>query len=105
MDPKEKALVRKSQQGDIGAFEQLIGDYQKKVFNIALGMMNNHDDASDIAQEVFIKVFKSIGSFKQQSSFSTWIYRITVNTCLDELRKRKNRKNVISLNQAVQLED
>ena len=104
MEATEKDLVKKSQQGDIEAFEQLIMGYQKKVFNIALGMMGNHDDASDVSQEVFIKVFKSIGSFRQQSSFSTWIYRITVNTCLDELRKRKNSKKTFSLNQVIYLE-
>ena len=67
--------------------------------------MHNHDDAYDISQEVFIRVFKSIKKFKGQSSFSTWLYRITTNACLDELRKRKNNKNIISIDQEIQLED
>ncbi|NSW92293.1 MAG: sigma-70 family RNA polymerase sigma factor [Firmicutes bacterium] len=105
MEIIEKDLIRKSQKGDIEAFEQLIESYQKKVFNIALGMMGNYDDANDISQEVFIKVFKSIRNFRQQSSFSTWLYRITTNACLDELRKRKNSKNIISIDQVIHLEN
>jgi RNA polymerase sigma-70 factor (ECF subfamily) len=105
MEIIEKELIKKSQKGDIESFEKLISSYQKKVFNIAFGMMHNHDDAYDISQEVFIRVFKSIRKFKGQSSFSTWLYRITTNACLDELRKRKNNKNIISIDQEIQLED
>lgn len=105
MEIIEKELIKKSQKGDIESFEKLISNYQKKVFNIAFGMMHNHDDAYDISQEVFIRVFKSIRKFKGQSSFSTWLYRITTNACLDELRKRKNNKNIISIDQEIQLED
>jgi len=68
-------------------------------------MMGNQDDASDVAQEVFIKIYKSIGSFKKQSAFSTWVYKITINTCRDELRKQKNKRNTISLDQSICLED
>jgi len=100
----EKDLIEKAQKMDVQAFEQLVEKYQKKVFNIAFSMLNNMDDASDISQEVFIKAFKSIKHFKQNSSFSTWLYRITVNTCLDELRKRKNKSNVFSIDQVIHLE-
>jgi len=72
--------------------------YQKKVFNIALRLLGNHDDASEVTQEVFVKIFKSMGSFKGESQISTWIYRIATNACLDELRKRKN-KWVMSLDE------
>lgn len=95
MDYPEKQLVRKSREGDITAFEELIRSYEKRIFNIALKMVGNREDASDIAQEVCIKIFKSIGKFKEDSSFSTWVYRITSNVCVDQLRKRKN--NVIPL--------
>ena len=105
MEASEIDLVEKSQQGNIEAFEKLISFYQKKVFNIAFRMMGNQDDASDVAQEVFIKIYKSIGSFKKQSAFSTWVYKITINTCRDELRKQKNKRNTISLDQSICLED
>ena len=92
MSDREHELVKSSKRGDVKAFETLIESYQKKVYNIALKMMGNPEDANDLAQESFIRVFKSIDKFKEQSSFSTWIYRITTNICLDELRKRKNKK-------------
>lgn len=104
MSDNENILLEKAKAGDISAFEQLIECYQRKIYNIALRIVGNYDDANDLAQEVLIRIFKSIGSFKQQSSFSTWIYRITTNVCLDEIRKRKNRK-VISLDEEIKLDD
>lgn len=104
METKENVLIEKSKKGDIHAFETLIEAYQKKVFNIAFGMLHNYEDANDAAQEVFIRVFKSIKNFKGESSFSTWLYRITANVCLDELRKRKN-KNVVSIDEDITLEE
>lgn len=101
----EKELVKRSQEGDIESFEKLISQYQKKVFNIALGMIRNYDDAYDASQEVFLRVYKSIKKFKGQSSFSTWLYRITTNVCLDELRKRKKNINNISIDQEILLEN
>ena len=95
LDYSLKDLISKSQDGDISVFEELIKLYQKKIFNIAYRMVGNYDDASDIAQEVCIKIFRSIKKFKQDSSFSTWVYRITCNVCIDEIRKRK--ANTISL--------
>ncbi|HHU62893.1 MAG TPA: sigma-70 family RNA polymerase sigma factor [Clostridiales bacterium] len=73
-------------------FNELVDQHQKKIYNIAYRMTGNTEDAMDITQEVFVKVFKNIKSFKGQSSLSTWVYRIAVNTCLDELRKKKNGK-------------
>jgi RNA polymerase sigma-70 factor (ECF subfamily) len=106
METCERILIERSKKGDIEAFEKLVEAYQKKVFNIALGMLNNYDDASDIAQEVFIRVFKSIKSFKGESAFSTWLYRITTNACLDELRKSKNKtKNIVSIDEDIHFED
>lgn len=95
----EQELVQKCKQQDVEAFEQLITAYQKKVLNLAYGMLGNAADAEDTAQEIFIKIFRSIGSFQENSSLSTWIYRISVNVCLDELRKRKKRSGDISMNQ------
>ncbi|NTV91513.1 MAG: sigma-70 family RNA polymerase sigma factor [Clostridiales bacterium] len=104
MDENEKSLIDRSKAGDIEAFEQLVEKYQKKVFNIALRTIDNYADASDMAQEVFIRVYRAIGSFKEQSSFSTWLYKITTNVCLDELRKRKN-KRAVSLDEEIRFED
>jgi RNA polymerase sigma-70 factor, ECF subfamily len=104
MCENERILLEKAKNGDVQAFELLVEGYQKKVFNVALRMMGNYDDAGEIAQEAFIRVFKSIKSFKEESTFSTWIYRITTNICLDELRKRKNKK-IISIDEDIRFED
>jgi RNA polymerase sigma-70 factor, ECF subfamily len=100
MSENEKDLLSKSKKGDIEAFEKLIEGCQKKVFNIALRIIGNYDDACELSQEVFIRIFKSIKNFKEESSFSTWVYKITTNVCFDELRKQKN-KNVISLDEKI----
>jgi RNA polymerase sigma-70 factor (ECF subfamily) len=90
----EKLLVKKSQSGDIESFELLISSYDKRAYNIAYRVMGNEEDAKDMAQEALLKVFKSLKDFKGQSAFSTWLYRIVTNVCLDELRRRKNEKYV-----------
>lgn len=94
MNDIEKLLIKKSKSGDVEAFEQLIFDYQKKAYNIALRIMGNQEDAKDMCQEAFIRIFKSIEGFKEQSSFSTWMYRIVTNVCLDEIRKKKKNDTV-----------
>ncbi|MGE5615011.1 MAG: RNA polymerase sigma factor [Bacillota bacterium] len=104
MSHDEKLLISRSKAGDIEAFEELIEAYQKKIFNFAYRIIGNYDDAADLAQEALIRIFKSIGGFKEQSSFSTWIYRITTNVCLDEIRRRKNKKEH-SLDEEVQVDD
>ena len=94
MDDIEKLLVARTKKGDITAFEELINGYEKKAYNIAYRMMSNEEDAKDMAQEAFIKIYKSIKGFREESSFSTWLYRIVTNTCLDELRKRQRSETV-----------
>ena len=101
---EERQLIARCKDGDIEAYEQLIQGYQKKVYNIALKMLGNAEDASDAAQEALIKVYKSIAGFKEESSLSTWIYRIATNVCLDELRKKK-KSNVVSIHTNLQTED
>lgn len=88
----EKILIDKAKQGNITAFEKLIISHEKTVYNIAYRMFNNEEDAKDISQEVFIKFYKSLSKFDGTSKISTWIHRITVNTCIDELRKRKGKE-------------
>jgi len=79
------------------AFEELIMRYQHKVYNTTFRMLGNHDDALDMAQETFIRVYKSLTSFRKNSSFSTWLFRITTNICRDELRKRQRKLKTLSI--------
>ena len=93
----EKELVNLLKKGDRDAFNILIEQYQGKVYNIAVGMLNDQEDALDASQEVFINIYRGVGSFKENSSLSTWIYRVCANVCKDFLRKRMRKANVISL--------
>ncbi len=85
-------LIKQAQGGDTSAFEKLIQRHEKIVFNIAYKMLSNAEDVKDISQDVFVKVYKNLPKFDGKSAFSTWIYRITVNTCIDEIRKRKGKE-------------
>jgi RNA polymerase sigma-70 factor (ECF subfamily) len=98
-------LVRLCQEGDVAAFEQLFHKHQEKVYGIAYRMMNNQDDAMDLSQEIFLKAYQKIGKFKFTSAFSTWLYRLAVNSCIDELRKRKRSVDPVPLEVAVQQSD
>ena len=78
--------------------------FRKMWYNVALRMMNHSEDAKDISQEVFLKAYRNIGNFDERSQFSTWIYRITANTCIDEMRKRKGRQS-FSLEEELESEE
>jgi RNA polymerase sigma-70 factor, ECF subfamily len=91
---QEGALVRRAQAGDDAAFREIVEHYQSKVFSIIHGIVRQRNDVEDIAQQVFTKVYFSIGNFDFRSSLITWIYKITVNECFDYLRKKKVRKLV-----------
>jgi RNA polymerase sigma-70 factor, ECF subfamily len=91
---EEAVLIRRVQKGDEMAFRELVERHQAKVFSIIYGILRNRNDAEDIAQQVFAKVYFSIGNFDFRSSLLTWIYKITVNECYDYLRKKKVRKLV-----------
>jgi RNA polymerase sigma-70 factor, ECF subfamily len=90
----EAALVRRVQARDEIAFREIVERYQAKVFSIIYGILRNHNDAEDIAQQVFSKIYFSIQNFDFRSSLLTWIYKITVNECYDYLRKKRVRKLV-----------
>src|SRR5689334_7888757 len=90
----EAALVRRVQAGDELAFREVVERYQTKIFSIIYGILRNHNDAEDIAQQVFSKVYFSIRNFDFRSSLLTWIYKITVNECYDYLRKKRVRRLV-----------
>ena len=87
----ERVLVELARAGDEAAFEKLVTLYERKVYATAFRYTANEHDAMDISQEVFIRVFRFIHTFNLESSFSTWIYRITVNVCKDHIRKRASR--------------
>lgn len=93
---QEAAIVRKVLGGDANAFETLVLEYEKNVYNIALRMTGNSEDAGDMTQEAFIKAYNSLQSFRGDSKFSVWLYRIVSNVCLDFLRS-KNRRPTVSL--------
>ncbi|MBQ4089357.1 MAG: sigma-70 family RNA polymerase sigma factor [Clostridia bacterium] len=91
MDSHEEKLISKAAAGDGAAFSELMTMHEKRMYAVALRMCANREDAQDCLQDAMLRVYRSIGGFKGQSSFSTWVYRITMNTCLDELRRRKTR--------------
>lgn len=85
----DQQLVEKIKKGDNFAFEQLVLKYDRLVLNIAYSYRNDKDDADDIYQEVFIRVYRGLKNFQSRSKFSTWLYRITVNVCIEYKRKQK----------------
>lgn len=88
----ELELIQGLRNGDEPAFKYLVDNYQDRVFNTAIGIVQNAEDAEDVAQEVFIQVYRSIHSFKGESKLSTWLYRIATTRSLDLLRSRKSKK-------------
>jgi RNA polymerase sigma-70 factor (ECF subfamily) len=95
---EDRQLVRRAQDGDLSAFDELICRYQERVYATVYHMTSNHEDASDLTQETFVKAYKALNSFKGDSGFFTWIYRIAVNKTINFLKQRKNRQNGFSLN-------
>jgi len=85
----DEQLVRKSQEDDERAFGELVSRYESKVYSLALKMLRNPEDAEDVLQDTFLRAYRGIKSFKGNSTFSTWIYRITANSALMRLRKRQ----------------
>ena len=90
----EKKIIEKVLGGDANAFEELVLKYEKTVYNLALRMVGDRDDAFDMTQEAFIKAYGSLSSFRGDSKFSVWIYRITTNVCLDFLRSKSPKQQV-----------
>jgi len=93
----EMDLVRRSQRGDLQAYDELVKLYQERIYATIYHMTSNHEDANDLAQDSFIKAFQALKSFKGGSSFYTWLYRIAVNKTINFLKQRKNRVHM-SLN-------
>jgi len=93
----EQKLISLAKAGDQSAFGELMTRYEKQVYHQALRLLSNPEDAADITQEVFIKVWRSLPSFQGDSSFSTWLYRLTDNAAIDLIRKEKKRRGDASL--------
>jgi RNA polymerase sigma-70 factor (ECF subfamily) len=89
---EETALIRAAQAGDHAAFEQLVRAYDQSVLRLAMNLLRCPEDAHDVYQEAFLRVYKNLHSFRFDCSFHTWLYRIVTNLCLDHMRKRKVRK-------------
>ena len=85
--------------GDTNAFAALVDRYKDMVFTLSLKMLQNREEAEEAAQDTFIKIYKSLAKFKGESKFSTWIYQITYNNCLDSLRKQKRSRKVVELDE------
>src|ERR1700689_23208 len=88
----EASLIRAAQGGDAEAFERLVRAYDQSVLRIAMNLLRSQDEARDVYQEAFLKVFRNLHSFRFDCSFHTWLYRIVTNVCFDHLRRRKVRK-------------
>jgi RNA polymerase sigma-70 factor, ECF subfamily len=87
----EQALIREAQAGDRAAFEELIHRYDRDVLRLALNLLRFPEDARDVYQEAFLKIYKNLHRFRFECSFYTWVYRIVTNVCLDHLRRRRSR--------------
>src|SRR5512133_2826978 len=88
----ESSLIKAVQSGDQDAFEHLVRAYDQSVLRLALNLLRSQEDASDVYQEAFLRVYRNLHTFRFDCSFHTWLYRIVTNLCLDHLRKRKVRK-------------
>jgi len=93
---EEHDIVERAKRGDDSAFELLVAENQKQVYNLALRMVKNEDDAFDVAQEAFLRAYSALPRFRGDSKFSVWLYRLTSNISIDFLRKRR-RENIVSL--------
>src|SRR3954471_14258385 len=101
----ELDLVKQCQDGKAEAFDQLVGRYRTRVFGMIYNMVHNEQDAWDLAQDSFLKAWKSIARFRGQSSFYTWVYRIVMNVTIDWLRKKQIRGGAGEFDDAVQLKE
>ena len=95
--PDDLTLVKRAQRDDASAYDELMRRYQQRIYATLYNMTSSHEDANDLTQETFIKAYKVLGSFKGESSFYTWIYRIAVNKAINFLKQRKNKTHM-SLN-------
>ena len=93
----EEKLIERAARGDAQAFNELMSGQERRMYAVALRMFGTKEDAEDCMQEAMLRIYRSLDTFKAQSSFSTWVYRVTMNTCLAELRRRKNRSSASAI--------
>lgn len=96
---QEKVIIEEILNGNTRVFSQLVDGHKDLVFSLALRMLKNREEAEEVAQDTFIKVYKSIAKFKMDSKLSTWIYKITYRTCLDRIKKNKKHLNDVPINE------
>jgi RNA polymerase sigma-70 factor, ECF subfamily len=89
LDTDDKILVARCKEGDRRAFQTIVSKYERRVYGIVIGMIRDKEEAWDLTQDVFVKIYRYLGTFEGNSALYTWIYRITVNSCLDYLRKKR----------------
>lgn len=94
MEQTDALLIEDFLEGDIAALETLVEKYKRMVYRVAVKITKNHEDANDVVQETFLKVYKSLNKFKMESSFETWLYRIVVNLSLNAVKRRKRRREL-----------
>ncbi len=95
----DQIIIDKILEGDTNAFSVLVDRYKDLVFTLALRMVKNREEAEEVSQDTFIKVYKSLNKFKGNSKFSTWIYRVAYNTCLDRIKRIKREYNVVAIDE------
>jgi RNA polymerase sigma-70 factor, ECF subfamily len=93
LEQEEQELISQAQRGNVVAFERLVHTYDRQVLSLALSMMHNEEDAKDIYQEVFIRVYRALPKFRMDSKFSTWLHRIVTNVCLTHRSRRKRHEH------------
>ncbi len=89
--PEERDLILRAKEGSDGAFRLLVERYMKRAYDIAIHFVNDHDDAQDVAQEAFVRVHRSLGGFRGDADFGTWLYRIVTNLSMNKIRSRRSR--------------
>lgn len=95
----EQIIINQIIAGDTRAFAILVERYKDLVYTLAIRMLQNREEAEEVAQDTFIKIYKSLNSFKGNSKISTWIYKVTYNTCLDRIKKNKRQMNVVAIDE------
>jgi RNA polymerase sigma-70 factor, ECF subfamily len=100
----EKRIIERCKEGDLAAFNELVLRYEKQVYNLAFRLTGSYDDANDVASDTFVRIFNSIGKFRGDSAFSTWLYRIATNVYLDT-RKRRSAHPNLSLEEYLEMEE
>ena len=95
----DQILIESIENGDTKAYAQLVNRYKDLVYTLAIRMLKHREEAEEVAQDTFVKVFKSLGNFKGDSKFSTWIYKVTYNTCLDRIKKNKKHFNDVAIDE------